>query len=452
MKIKFAKRTPTKHPGQQPIFRNPIMTQATCPAILIAAASSGGGKTSIVAALARLHARRGLRVRVFKCGPDFLDPQIHGMASGAPCDNLDLWICGEDDIRQRLARAAHDADLILVEGVMGLFDGTPSSADIAERFGLPVLAVLDVRAMAQTFGAVAFGLAHFRPGLPFYGVFANRAGGQRHVDMLRDALPSDIAWRGAIERHPAAALPERHLGLLPAAEIADLMARIDTLADALEATPLAELPPPVAFESAKPAALPQHLAGRTLAIARDAAFCFLYPANLTLLTDLGARLEFFSPLAGDPLPDCDAVWIPGGYPELHGERLSARTDLWTQLRAHVDAGKPLLAECGGMMALYDALVDLEGTRHPMAGLLPGQTVMTKRLAALGSQQIELPEGSLRGHTFHHSRCEATLEPLARATRQDGTPGEPVWRTRRLTASYFHFYFPSNPEAAARLFT
>ena len=427
------------------------VSPVSCPALLFAAPASGSGKTSLVAALARLHARQGRRIKVFKCGPDFLDPQIHAVASGQPCDNLDLWICGEEDIRARLARAARENDLILVEGVMGLFDGQPSSADIAERFGLPVLAVIDARAMAQTFGAVVFGLANFRPGLPFHGALANRVGSQRHADMLKASMPETVRWCGALPRQEAAALPSRHLGLLPAAEIDDLLARIDLLADALATTSLAELPPAVPFALPAAAPLPRRLAGRKIAIARDAAFCFIYPANLDLLRELGAELVFFSPLAGESLPVCDAVWLPGGYPELHAERLAAQHDLIAQLARHVEDGKPLLAECGGMMFLFEQLVDLEARSYRMAGLLPGKTVMGKRLAALGSQRVELPEGVLRGHAFHHSRCETDLPPLANAETPDGRPGEPVWRKNRLTASYFHFYFPSNPEATASLF-
>ena len=430
------------------------MKSVSCPALMIAAPASGGGKTSITAALARMHARQGRRVRVFKCGPDFLDAKIHAVASGAPCDNVDLWICGEDDIRARFAQAAQDADLILVEGVMGLFDGLPSSADIAERFGLPVVAIIDARAMAQTFAAIAFGLAHYRPGLPFRGVFANRVGSERHADLLRCALPADIAWLGALPREERATLPARHLGLLPAEEIDGLVARIDILADALATTPLAELPPPVAFDlpvATPPAGLTRTLAGRAIAVARDDAFCFIYPANLELLEAQGASLRFFSPLAGDALPECDALWLPGGYPELHAERLAGRSALWAQLRAHVDGGKPLLAECGGMMTLFETLVDLDGRAHATAGLLAGTTTMGKRLAALGAQAVDLPEGALRGHSFHHSRCATALTPLAHALHSDGRKGEPVWRRQRLTASYVHFYFPSNPTAAAALF-
>lgn len=423
-----------------------------CPALFVAAPASGQGKTTVTAALARLHARQGRRVRVFKCGPDFLDPQIHAVASGAPVYNLDLGMCGEQDAAWRLHAAAREADLILVEGVMGLYDGEPSGADIAQRFGIPVMAVIDAGAMAQTFGAVAYGLAHYRPGLPFSGVLANRVGSARHADMLRAALPEGMRWYGAVPREAGAALPERHLGLLQAAEIADLAERLDRMADALAATGAGELPPPVEFAPAAPPAPAPLLAGRTVAVARDAAYGFIYPANLDTLSALGARLAFFSPLAGERLPECDAVWLPGGYPELHGEQLAANTGFWTDLRAHVDAGKPVLAECGGMMSLFEAVVDKAGTTHAFGGLLPGRAVMQPRLAALGMQQAELPEGRLTGHTFHYSRTETPLAPLVRAQRPDGGEGEAIYRRGRLTASYVHFYFPSAPEVAARLLT
>jgi cobyrinic acid a,c-diamide synthase len=428
---------------------------ANCPALFIGAPASGQGKTSIVAGLARLHARQGRRVKIFKCGPDFLDPMIHAYASGSPCENLDLWMCGADDAAWRLARAAEEADLILVEGVMGLFDGTPSGADVARRFGLPVLAVIDAGAMAGTFGAIAHGLAHYQPDLPFHGVLANRVGSAAHAAMLEAGLHDDMRWCGAVPRDPAATLPERHLGLFRAEEIADLAARLDRMADHLAQTPLAVLPAPTSFGAAATPPLPKLLAGRRIAIARDAAFAFLYPANLECLAALGATVEFFAPLNGDPLPDCDALWLPGGYPELHAATLSARPGLQDQLHAHVAAGKPLLAECGGMMTLFDSLTDQQGRRHAMAGLLPGAVAMQQRLAALGPQQADLPEGALRGHTFHYSRAETPLPPLLRARRhradhlEEG--GEAVYRSRRLTASYLHFYFPSNPAACAALF-
>jgi cobyrinic acid a,c-diamide synthase len=422
-----------------------------CPALFVAAPASGQGKTTVVAALARLHARAGRRVRVFKCGPDFIDPQIHAVASDAPVYNLDLGMCGEADAAWRLHDAAREADLILVEGVMGLYDGEPSGADLAQRFGIPVMAVIDARAMAQTFGALAHGLKHYRPGVPFSGVLANRVGSQRHADMLRAALPGDMRWYGALQRDVEVALPERHLGLLQASEIDDLGARLDRLADMLAATSAGELPPPVQIAAAPAPELPPLLAGAIIAVACDAAYNFMYPANLDTLRGLGARLVFFSPLAGDPLPDCEAVWLPGGYPELHAERLAHNRALWAALAAHLAAGKAVLAECGGMMSLFDEIVDKQGVAHTLGGLLPGRVTMQQGLAALGLQSVDLPGGTLRGHTFHYSTCATTLQPHATATTPDGRAGEAVYRLARLTASYMHFYFPSAPQAVARLF-
>ncbi len=432
----------------------------TCPALVIAAPSSGQGKTTVTAALARLHARQGRRVTVFKCGPDFLDPQIHAVASGRPCQNLDLGMCGEEDARWRLSRAAKDSDLILVEGVMGLFDGTPSAADIACLFDIPVLAMIDASAMAQTFGAVAHGLATYQPGLPFAGVLANRVGSERHAEMVRDSLPPGMGWFGALPRNPDAVLPERHLGLLQASEISDIEGLLDRLADALanNAVPqgdfqrgAVDLPKPVIFEEIAPPIVPPLLAGRRIAIARDAAYGFIYPANLETLAKLGAELCFFSPIAGDRLPDCEAVWLPGGYPELHATALSANQSLWEALHCHVAAGKPLLAECGGMMSLFEKITDKSGKTQAFAGLLPGVAVMQQRLAALGMQIADLPEGRLQGHTFHYSKSETSLEPLGHARTPDGRQGEAIYRRERLTASYVHFYFPSNPIAVANLF-
>ena len=428
-----------------------MVEKLSCPAFLVAAPASGQGKTTVVAALARLHTRLGRKVRVFKCGPDFLDPQIHTIASGAPCHNIDLWMCGEHDAAWRLADAARNADLILVEGVMGLYDGEPTAADLAVRLGLPILAVIDGAAMAGTFGAIAYGLKHYRPGTPLAAVLANRVGSPRHAEMLAASLPEGIAWYGHLPRSADAALPERHLGLLPAAEIDGLVQRIERMADLLAPTAAAQLPPPVDFAAPSPAPLAPLLQGKTLAVARDAAYCFHYPANENCLRALGAALVDFSPLAGDALPPCDAVWLPGGYPELHAERLAAQRPLWAALKAHVDAGKPLLAECGGLMSLFETLVDGDGREHALAGLLPGRVLMQKRLAGLGLQEIDLPEGRLRGHTFHYSRSETPLAPLCTSVHPAGRAGEAVYRRERLTASYLHLYFPSNPQAAARLF-
>lgn len=448
---------------------------ARCPALLIAAPASGQGKTTVTAALARLHARQGRRVQVFKCGPDFLDPHWLELASGAPVHQLDLWMNGEHDCTQRLHAAAQQADLVLVEGVMGLFDGSPSAADLVQRFGIPVLAVVDASAMAGTFGAMAFGLRHYRPGLPWAGVLANRVGSARHADMLRDGLRDAGDWLGALARvQPAcsnagaaakggALLPERHLGLVAAHELPDRMERLDAAADALRDTPLGamdihalqrwavDFPAPPAA-----AVVPPLLAGRTVAVAQDAAFCFVYAANVQALRELGARVIFFSPLADAALPGCDAVWLPGGYPELHTAQLAANTGMAASLRAHVHAGKPVWAECGGMMALCEAITLADGSTEPLWGLLPGRVTMQQRLAALGPQQLALGGHALRGHTFHYSTCDSSAAVVARTQRPHDGPeaaaggGEAVYRHGSIHASYFHAWFPSSPEAVAHL--
>ncbi len=461
------------------------MSHATrkLPALLVSAPASGQGKTTVVSALARLHARQGKKVRVFKCGPDFLDPYWHALASGAPVYQLDLWINGEADCRARLAAAAQQADLILVEGVMGLFDGKPSAADLAQRFGLPVLAVIDAGSMADTFGALAFGLQHFRPGLPWAGVLANRVAGERHALMLQGSVREPAQWLGAVMRNAAWSLPERHLGLTVASEVMDALARLDAAADALATTPLGQmsladlqrwrvefsaveqggdfhsgvdLQPEAGKSDASQASEAPPLSGKTIAVARDAAFCFIYEANLDCLRDLGATLVFFSPLCNAALPDCDALWLPGGYPELHAQTIAANQPLRDSLAAHIAAGKPVWAECGGMMVLFDTLVTSDGERYAQWGLLPGSVTMHKRLAALGPQQLPLACGTLRGHTFHYSTTETPLHPVARTARPDTDvlpdAGEALWQQGSVRASYFHAWFASCPAAVVALFS
>ncbi|MEN3275932.1 MAG: cobyrinic acid a,c-diamide synthase [Massilia sp.] len=418
--------------------------------------ASNQGKTTVTAALARRLVRTGQRVRVFKCGPDFIDPMLLERACGAPVHSLDLWMVGPDECRRRLAEAARAADAVLIEGVMGLYDGTPSAADLARAFGLPVLAVIDASAMAQTAGAVARGLRDYGP-VQLAGVVANRIASANHAQMVAAAL-RDIPLVGTLPRQQAA-LPARHLGLVLPHELPDLDALLDDLADSLQLDEAAWQAVPAAMPDAPadagPAAPPPPLlAGRTVAVARDAAFAFLYPANLDLLRGLGAQLVFFSPLADEAVPaGADGVWLPGGYPELHAQALSSAARWRASIAAAFAGELPILAECGGMMVLADALTDPEGRRWPMAGLLPGTVRMGTRLAALGPQAIDTPAGTLRGHTFHYSRFETPLAPAQHALRHpSGAQGEAVYRAGSLTASYFHAYFPSNPHAVAALFT
>ncbi len=424
----------------------------SCPALLVSAAASNQGKTTVTAALARHFSLRGKRVRVFKVGPDFLDPLILQRASGQPVYQLDLWMVGETHCRQLLHEAAADADLILVEGVMGLFDGQPCSADLAQLFGIPVLAVIDAAAMAQTFAAVAFGLRHYRADLPFFGVVANRVGSARHAGMLLPAQ-SDTPLLAALPRDASCELPSRHLGLLHAAEIEDLDARLDAAAEALQWQDAVHPIAPVSFAAPEQDTGAQGaLRGVRIAVARDEAFSFIYPANLDCLRALGAELVFFSPLRDEVLPRADSVYLPGGYPELHLAELRDNEAMRDALQAHHAAGKPMLAECGGMLYLLESLSDSDGQQAAMSGILPGKAQVGKRLAALALQSVTLPEGALRSHSFHYSQMQTSLEPIAYAACPNGgTLQEPVYRSKRLTASYLHFYFPSCPAAVAQLF-
>lgn len=419
---------------------------------LVSAVASGQGKTTVTAALARKLVRRGIRVRVFKTGPDFLNPMLLERASGAPVHTLDLWIVGLEACRQQLAQAASDADVILIEGVMGLYDGVPSSADLARAFGVPVLAVIDASAMAQTAGALVLGLRDYGP-VDLAGVIVNRVGSSDHAHMVAAAL-RDVPLLATLPRQ-SASLPERHLGLVQPDEVTGLDTLLDQLAEQLVLNDDTwNLLRPTQLTSVAPVApLTADLAGKTIAVARDAAFAFLHPANLDCLRALGATLTFYSPLANAPVPDAaDAVYLPGGYPELHAETLSNAARWQGSLRAAHADGLPILAECGGMMALADTLTDQQGVTWKMAGLLPGNVQMQTRLGGLGSQGVATAHGQLRGHTFHYSRLESTILPAALAIKHpSGDAGEAIYRVGSLTASYFHAYFPSCPAAVAALF-
>jgi cobyrinic acid a,c-diamide synthase len=429
-----------------------MTTRAGARAVMVSAIASGQGKTTVTAALARKLARQGQRVRVFKTGPDFLDPMVLERASGAPVENLDLWMVGPDRCRDLLARAAEEADAILVEGVMGLYDGTPSSADLARQFGMPVLAVIDAGAMAQTAGAVVLGLRDYGP-VDLAGVIANRVGSPRHARMIADAMRG-VPLFGTLPRQQQS-LPERHLGLVQPDEVDAIDAVLDRLADelAFDAASWDALQSVKLAGARESDVVPPALKGKTVAVARDAAFAFLYPANMDCLRQLGAAIRFFSPLADEPVPaDADAVYLPGGYPELHAQALSNAAHWQQSMHAAHKARRPIVAECGGMMALAESITDTGGTTWPMAGLLPGKVLMQTRLAAIGPQAWHCPQGELRGHAFHYSRLESGVAPAARTMKHlSGEAGEPVYRIGSLTASYFHAYFPSNPAAVAALF-
>ena len=428
-----------------------MVSHANVRVLLVTAVASGQGKTTVTAALARALVKRGQRVRVFKCGPDFIDPMLLERASGAPVGSLDLWMVGLDDCRSQLAQAACEADVILIEGVMGLYDGTPSSADLANQFGVPVMAVIDASAMAQTAGALVQGLRDYGP-VEMAGVVANRIASAKHAAMVAGSMRG-VPLFATLPRQPQA-LPERHLGLVLPGELDDVDALLERMAAQLDIDDAAwEALRTTRIDLAPPAQLAPLLAGVTIAVARDAAYAFLYPANLRTLEGMGATLAYFSPLADEPVPSgAHAVYLPGGYPELHAGMLSNAHHWVASIRAAHAGGMPIVAECGGMMALADTLTDQAGRTWPMAGLLAGAVVMQARLAALGSQGLATPHGVLRGHAFHYSQLATDEVPVAHTVRHpDGMAGEAMYRVGSLTASYFHAYFPSCPSAAAAMF-
>lgn len=433
-----------------------LKNSGNCPAVLISAPASGQGKTLVTAALARAWCRQGLVVQAFKAGPDFLDPMVLAIATNRPVYNLDLGMCGLEDGLTRLYEAAQTVDLIIVEGVMGLFDGSPSSADIAKAFGLAIIITIDASGMAQTFGAVANGLLSYQDGLISAGVIANKVGSTGHAELLQASLPRQLGWYGALPDSVQFSLPERHLGLFVADEIADLDARIDAAATAICQSSGVEgqlpLPPASQFSPVCPMPCEPLLLGKTIAIAKDEGFCFIYPANLDCLRALGATLKFFSPLHDPGLPEADGYWLPGGYPELHVNLIGGNTGMAKSLTAAFEHNLPIFAECGGMMALSEFIGD-----NPAFGLLPGKTEMQTTFQGIGTQFVSLKPANaaeklrINAHTFHYSKFTSPIMPLTQAVTQYNGMGEAVYRHGSIIASYLHFYFPSNPRLIAALF-
>ncbi|MEP7727943.1 cobyrinate a,c-diamide synthase [Marinomonas primoryensis] len=438
-----------------------------CPALFLTAPASNQGKTTITAALARYFTNQGKVVRVFKTGPDYLDPQILAQASKQPVEQLDIWMAGDDYCQDKLFQAAQVADLILVEGAMGMFDGDPSSADLAARFGIPMAIVMDVKGMAQTAAALATGLANFRDDVHVAGLIANRCGSERHAELIRDALPENLPLLATLKRDEGITLPERHLGLVQADEVKDeLEIRFEAAVEWLKETKdtgLLELPKAIVFYSINKKVsvnkqtdaeqtIEQRLAGKIIAVAKDAAFSFIYDANLIALQSMGAKVVFFSPLKDQTLPEADALWLPGGYPELHAKALSDNTAMRQAIHAFYQTGKGILAECGGMLYSLNDLTDLNDDCYPMLGILEGQGAMRGKRGCQGMQTAVIPQGDIRGHAHHRSRSANTPEPVGYGRRQrHPAPGEAIYQQKGLTASYLHLFFPSNLNATAKLF-
>lgn len=426
--------------------------------LVISAPASGVGKTTLTLALARAYRNRGLKVQCLKSGPDYIDPAFHAVATGRASVNIDSWAMASGAIAHLAGRGA-DADLVLAEGSMGLFDGvaargvsgTGATADIAEMMGWPVLLVIDPSGQAQTAAAVAAGLRDFRAGVRLAGVVLNRVASARHEALVRSAMAgAGIPVLGALPRHAEIALPKRHLGLVQAEE----QAEIDGLISEAARFVVEHVDLDAVLQSAR-AWSPQSVAqgikitppGQRIALARDAAFSFVYPHVLEAWRAAGAEIVTFSPLADEgPDANADVCWLPGGYPELHAARLASNTRFLGQLRAFAET-KPVHGECGGYMVLGTALTDAEGVRHPMAGLLGLETSYAKRRMHLGYRLAELaaampghgPGARLRGHEFHYSTIITQPDtPLAVVRDATGAiVAETGSRRGNATGTFFH---------------
>lgn len=438
------------------------MTAAALPpGFIVAAPSSGAGKTTVTLGLMRALRRQGHVVQPFKCGPDYIDPAFHTAAAGRASHNLDTWAMRASALAGIIGQESQGADIVVAEGVMGLFDAgagkgqtaRASTADLAAFTGWPVVLVLDVSAQAETAAAVAMGCARYRSDIEIAGVILNRVGGEAHARMITPSLEAlGIACFGALPRRDDLALPERHLGLVQATETASLDARLDRIADAVaEAVDLG--PILLAARTARlpnadgrvPSLLPP---GQRIALASDAAFAFAYPHIVGGWRRAGAEVIPFSPLA-DAAPDAsaDAVWMPGGYPELHAGRLAAATRFHEGLRALAAAGVPIHGECGGYMVLGAGLEDATGARHAMSGLLSVETSFAKPRMTLGYRRARLlaqsalgpPGTEVFGHEFHFaSTTSATDEPLIEACDASGTRvAERGARRGSVTGTFLH---------------
>lgn len=428
-------------------------------ALIIGAPRSGSGKTSVTIGILRALARRGLRVRGAKSGPDYIDPGFHEAATGLSGVNLDSWAMAPDLLNALAGNAAADTDFVVLESAMGLFDGIPgtpgrsgAASDLAALYGIPTLLVLDVSGQSTTVAAVAKGFATYRPDVRIAGVVLNRLGSERHRKLCTEAIEAlGLPVVGTIMRDPTLTMPERHLGLVQAGEHDDLIAFIDRMADMVEHSldldavmRLAEPLQPSGGDFGSALSPP----GQRIAVAQDKAFTFIYPHVANRWRQMGTEIIPFSPLADEaPDPTCDVCWLPGGYPELHAGKLAAAANFRAGM-ATFARSKPVHGECGGFMVLGEALEDAEATTHRMLGLLGHVTSFAQRKMHLGYRQARLladcPLGStgkvIRGHEFHYAQTigAGNDQPLAELADGQGAPlGPSGYRRGHVSGTFFH---------------
>ena len=440
------------------------ISELRIPRIMIAAPASGSGKTLFTCALLRLLERKGIRAAAFKCGPDFIDPMFHKKVLGTPSRNLDLYMAGEEGVRRSFAAGCAGAEIAVIEGVMGYFDGTGasgmegSSYELATVLQTPVLLTADVRGMSRSAAAMIKGFTDYGEQKMICGAFLNRTSAvtaERIEGWL--AKEAGIPVLGFFPADDELRLESRHLGLVEPEEIPDLQQKIDHAADILEVTLNLEAlfmaaggAPALQVETGNPEE--REGSSVTVAVAQDEAFSFYYEDNLELLEELGAKIVYFSPLHDRELPEADGLLIGGGYPELKAGELAANTGMLASIRKAADSGMPILAECGGFQYLQEELVDKEGTAHRMCGVLKGSSRMTDRLVRFGYVEVS-GEGlyfgtgrTIRGHEFHYS--DSTENGSAcKAVKPGGKSWDCMVVQGRIAAGYPHLYYRSCPAFA-----
>ncbi|MCR5559420.1 cobyrinate a,c-diamide synthase [Schwartzia sp. (in: firmicutes)] len=440
------------------------------PRVVIAATQSGSGKTTIVTGLLAALRAKGLKVQSYKIGPDYIDPGYHKLASGRPAHNLDTWLVSKEKLNEIFQKTAQDADIAVIEGVMGLYDGgkngISSTAEIAKLLDAPVLLVINAKSMGESAAAIALGFKNYDPTVDIRGVIINRLGSPTHRSMIEEALDKlDIPAYGAIMRNDAMILPERHLGLVPVEEnrkeketveeIGRTIAREVDIDRVIALAKSASELPTVEKRSAE--------TGRDvkIAVARDDAFSFYYPESLAVLEEYGAEIVPFSPLKDSRLPECDGLILGGGFPEMFAKELYDNEGMRTSIREAAEAGLPIYAECGGFMYLMKRMIDFEKNAYPMLGIVPGEVEMNRKLQTVGYVSATMHRDTvlgkkgtvLHGHEFHFSSecapAEGVEYPRAfefvRTRKKE--PYDAGYASGNILGSYLHLHFAGCPQAA-----
>ena len=441
------------------------------PRIVVAAVSSGGGKTTVVTGLLSALRQKGLKVQSYKVGPDYIDPGYHRLASGYPAHNLDSWLMPEDKLREIFIRTSKEADISVVEGVMGLYDGgrsgVSSTAEIAKLLDAPVVLVIDAKSMGASAAAIALGFREYDQQVKLAGVILNRLGSDTHRLMIEKAMQEiGIPVLGAIKRDDSLAMPERHLGLLPVEENQRELEAVEAIGravvsqtDLVSIIRLADKAGEMELADDSNAVTEDDKIV-TIAVARDDAFSFYYPESLRILEKSGARIILFSPLKDKELPFCDGVILGGGFPEMFAEALRCNYTMLESIKNAAESGMPIYSECGGFMYLTHAMIDFDGIEHPMAGVLPCRVQMNKKLQMVGYVSAEMntdtvlgPKGTrLHGHEFHFSSeiipekdCRDRAFTFTRMRNNAVYQAGYAWKN--VLGSYLHLHFAGCPEAA-----